>query len=91
MKYIDERSKKNCEAEVKVGDFILANGDLRVICERYENDETIYNTVYLTGTSPCKGFGLVSHSIEELVEFYKKNYDDFELIKSDEIKLVRGK
>lgn len=89
MKYIDERVEGKKEAEV--GDFIFADGDLRVIWEGREDGKPVFKTIYVTGTEPFLGCGLGETSIDELVKYYKESYDDFELIKSEELKIVREK
>lgn len=70
----------------KVGDFIFADGELRVI---FMDGNGKYRTIYVAGKDAFNGSGTVENSIEILVGFYKESYDDFELIKSEEMQLVR--
>lgn len=87
MIYTDERKQEKREA--KVGDFIFAGGELRVIWEGLDSGKTVFKAIYVTGCEPFCGAGSVDTSIEEMIEFYKGNYEDFELIKADEMELVR--
>lgn len=82
MRYIDEKKKEEVKAEV--GDFIFADGDLFVIYKRVSE----YQAIYMTGQYAFVGAGITEKSIEEIVNFFKQ-YDDFELIKSDEMELIR--
>lgn len=89
MKYIDERVIKESKVGAKAGDFIYAGGDLRVIWETVEMGKPRYKAIYVTGEEPFMGAGDVENSLEELVKFYKEIYEDFELIKSEEMELIR--
>lgn len=70
----------------KVGDFIFADGELRVI---FRDSNGKYRTIYVTGKDAFNGRGATEDTIEELIESYKEGFDDFELIKSEELQLVR--
>lgn len=83
MKFINKTINRNI---AEVGDFIFADGELRVICR---DSDGRYKTIYVTGKDAFNGSGTVENSIEILVGFYKESYDDFELIKSEEMQLVR--
>lgn len=83
MKFINKTINKNV---AKVGDFIFADGELRVI---FMDGNGKYRAIYVTGKDAFNGSGAVENSIEILVGFYKESYDDFELIKSEEMQLVR--
>ena len=87
MRYIDERALKENEAVAEVGDFIFADGDLMVITKTYTPDIK-YRAVLVVGEYAFNGAGVTEDSIEEVVSCLKE-YGDFELIKSDEMKLVR--
>lgn len=83
MEFINKTINKNV---AKVGDFIFADGELRVI---FRDSYGKYRTIYVTGKDAFNGSGRVENSIEILVGFYKEGFDDFELIKSEEMQLVR--
>ena len=83
MKFINKTINKNV---AKVGDFIFADGELRVI---FMDGNGKYRAIYVTGKDAFNGSVAVENSIEILVGFYKESYDDFELIKSEEMQLVR--
>lgn len=83
MKFENIQKDKNINA--KVGDFIFVDGSLRLIIE-YGG---LFRTICLDGSNPCWGFGMSMDSLEELLCWYKAKYENFELIKSDEITLVR--
>lgn len=89
MRYIDERVKEENEVVAEVGDFIFADGDLFVIYKNWAYAECEYQAIYVLGSDAFDGAGATRTSIEELIAFFKQ-YDDFELIKSDEMELVRG-
>lgn len=84
MKFINKTIENKNVA--KVGDFIFADGELRVI---FMDSNGKYRTIYVTGKDAFNGSGTVESSIEILVGFYKESYNDFELIKSEELQLVR--
>lgn len=84
MKFINKTIENKNVA--KVGDFIFADGELRVI---FMDSSGKYRTIYVTGKDAFNGSGTVESSIEILVGFYKESYNDFELIKSEELQLVR--
>ena len=84
MKFINKTIENKNIAEV--GDFIFADGELRVICR---DGDGRYKTIYVTGDDAFCGSGSIEDTIEILVGFYKESYDDFELIKSEEMQLVR--
>lgn len=84
MKFINKTIENKNVA--KVGDFIFADGELRVI---FMDGNGKYRTIYVTGKDAFNGSGTVESSIEILVGFYKESYNDFELIKSEELQLVR--
>lgn len=85
MKYSDKRNRK----EAKAGDFIYADGELRVIHKTCVNGAVSYEAIFVTGSRYFEGSVVVENSIEELVGFYKRMYVDFELIRADEMELVR--
>ena len=78
--------KKQKETIAEVGDFIFAGEMLMLIIR----DDCEYKTFVLKGYDAFNGFGLTRKSIEDLVTCYKSLYSNFELIKSNEITLVRG-
>lgn len=83
MKYKDNRIKK--EVEPQVGDFIYGNGAIRLIISP---DVCKYAVAILSDY--CGGHvGGIYDSIEDLIEHYKSILTDFELIKSDELELIR--
>lgn len=84
MKFINKTKIEKVEA--KVGDFIFANGNLRVI---YKESEFEYRAIYVTGEYAFDGEGLSKDTIDEIIEFYRDTCEDFELIKSEEMQLVR--
>lgn len=88
MRYIDERIEGKKKAEV--GDFIFATGELFVIYKTYRQGKNVYQALYVTGSDAFDGAGITEDSLEEVVDYFKR-YDDFELIKSEEMKLVREK
>lgn len=83
MKFINKTINKNV---AKVGDCIFANGELRVI---FRDGNGKYRTIYVTGKDAFNGSGVTEDTIEEIIELYEKEYNDFELIKSEEMRLVR--
>ena len=83
MKFINKTINKNV---AKVGDFIFADGELRVV---FKDGNGKYRTIYVTGKDAFNGSGATEDTIEILVESYRESYDDFELIKSEEMQLVR--
>lgn len=88
MKYIDERALKENEVVAEVGDFIHADGELFVIYKNWAYAESKYQAIYVLGSDAFDGAGATKVSIEELIAYFKQ-WEDFELIKSDEMKLVR--
>lgn len=83
MKYKDSRIKK--EVEPQVGDFIYGNGVIRLIISP---DDGKYAVAILSGY--CGGHvGGIHDSIEDLIEYYRSILPDFELIKSEEMTLIR--
>lgn len=87
MIYTDERKQEKINA--KAGDFIYADGQLRVIWATTENGKSKFKSIYVTGNGSFNGDGTVEDSIEDMINFYKRHYEDFELIKSEEMELVR--
>ena len=83
MKFINKTINRNI---AEVGDFIFADGELRVI---FRDGNGKYRAIYVTGKDAFNGSGTVENSIEILVGFYRESYNDFELIKSEEMQLVR--
>ena len=83
MEFINKTINKNV---AKVGDFIFADGELRVI---FRDSNEKYRTIYVTGKNAFNGSGVTEDTIEEIIELYEKEYNDFELIKSEEMQLVR--
>lgn len=83
MIYIDKRIK---EDSAKVGDFIYANGELRAIVFNKTLDR--YQSLYVTGEEAFSKVGDTAGKIEDIVEFYRA-FEDFQLIKSEEMKLIR--
>lgn len=83
MKYKDSRIKK--EVEPQVGDFIYGNDVIRVIISP---DDDKYSAVILNGNYAGNVVRIYS-SINDLIEEYKSILPDFELIKSEEMTLIR--
>ena len=83
MEFINKTINKNV---AKVGDFIFADGELRVI---FRDGNGKYRIIYVTGKHAFNGRGVAEDTIEELIESYKESCSDFELIKSEEMQLVR--
>lgn len=84
MKFINKTIENKNIAEV--GDFIFADGELRVI---FRDGNGKYRAIYVTGEEAFDGSGTTEDTIEILVGFYRESYNDFELIKSEEMQLVR--
>lgn len=83
MKYKDSRIKK--EVEPKVGDFIYGNGVIRLIISP---DDDKYSVVLLNGNY-AGNVAKIYPSINDLIEHYKSIFPGFELIKSEEMTLIR--
>lgn len=84
MRYVDRREEIYTP---KVGDFIYADGELRVIV--YDKLDEQYQALYVTGAEAFKSIGNSEETIERLVHFYRVDYDDFELIPNSRMMLVR--
>lgn len=87
MRYIDKSNVEEKKVIAEVGDFIFADGDLMVIVKTY-TPNIKYRAIILTGEDAFDGAGVTADSIEGVVSCLEE-YEDFELIKSDEMKLVR--
>lgn len=85
MKYIDNL-KKEFTLNPKPGDFIYANGLLRVIIKTDKR----YRTLFITGEYAFSERGNAADSIESLISWYRRNCEDFEFISSEEMTLIRG-
>ena len=83
MEYKDNRIKK--EVEPKVGDFIYGNGVIRLIISP---DDDKYSVVLLNGNYAGNVAGIYP-SINDLIQHYKSIFPGFELIKSEEMTLIR--
>lgn len=89
MKYSDMRNIKEEKNVAKVGDFIFAGDELRVIHKTCINGAVVYQAIFITSSGAFDGSGNMESSIEELLSCYKEVFSDFELIKADEMELVR--
>lgn len=90
MKYMDRKIQEENKFVAEIGDCIYANNNLYVITNGWVDNKNQYQAIYMTGVHAFNGAGLTRDSIKEIVDFYR-DFEDFEIIKSDEIEIVRRK